>query len=154
MDDNDLGPGIGRERVVGPVPEPRATQAAGGEHQPGLAEVGVGPRRRHQLATMMGIHRLAGPAHCVGGTEEGEELIVVQDQLHQDTIRRTPRGLDGSWSSFGRAGSIGGMGARLSGARCVRPSAMAVAATGDRVLTSDPGDIRALYGRGLRPEEP
>lgn len=86
MNDDHLGAGVRRESVVGAVPEPRATQAAGGEHQLGLAEVGVGPRRRHQLAAMVSVHSLGSPAHRVRGTQVGEELIVVQDHFHHDML--------------------------------------------------------------------
>ena len=86
VDDDDLGTGLGREGVLGAVPEPRATQPSGREGRAVVAKVRVSPGRRHQLAAMVGIDGLARPSHRIAGRQAVKKVIVVQDHFHHHIV--------------------------------------------------------------------
>jgi hypothetical protein len=46
-----------------------AAQTPGGEDQPPVAQIGMRPGRRDQLAAMVRIHGLADPSHRVRGAQ-------------------------------------------------------------------------------------
>lgn len=46
---------------------------------------------------MVGVYGLAYPAHRVGGAQAIEDIVVVQDRLHQDILVHARSGTHDRW---------------------------------------------------------
>ncbi len=86
MDNDHLFAGAYAAGVVGAVAVPGPVKVPGSEDQAPVTEVHMGPRRRNELPTVMGIDSVTHPSDRIRRCKPVEDVDVTQYRCHPDIV--------------------------------------------------------------------